>query len=70
MEGGVDMYLDHIVQSDRVPFQKSTPPASIYADAMTTETLHRELMAGYGDMQAGRVHDAAAFFEAFRQTHA
>lgn len=66
----MDLYLHPIVLTGRVPFLESGPPAPINAEAMTTETLHRELMAGCEDMQAGQVHDACAVFEAFRQAHA
>ena len=72
MATAVDMYLHQIVLTGGIPFLVSLPkaaPASVNADAMTTEALHRELLVGYEDLEAGRVQDAAAVFETFRQTH-
>ena len=72
MATAVDMYLHQIVLTGGIPFLVSlpkTPPASVNADAMTTEALHRELLTGYEELEAGRVQDAATVFETFRQAH-
>ena len=72
MSTAVDMYLHQIVLTGGIPFLVSLPktsPESINADTMTTETLHRELMAGYEDMKEGRVHDASEVFASFRREH-
>lgn len=71
MASAVDMYLRQIVLTGGIPFSVSLPkaPTSINADLMTTEQLHAELLAGYEDMKADRVQDAATAFSAFREAH-
>ncbi len=71
MATAVDMFLRQISLTGSIPFSLSLPkaPASINADEMTSQELHRALQAGYQDMQDGRVHDATTAFAAFRESH-
>ena len=72
MSAAVNLYLHQIVLNGGSPFLISLPkaPAAINADQMAADELHRALMAGYEDMQAGNVLDAAAVFAAFHEAHA
>lgn len=71
MATAVDMFLRQIALTGSIPFPVSLPkaPASINADAMSVGELRAELMAGFEEMQAGNVQDAAAAFEKFREGH-
>ena len=71
MATAVDMFLRQIALTGGIPFSISLPkaPAIVNADAMAPREIHAELKAGYDDMVAGRVQDAAAAFADFRKTH-
>lgn len=71
MATAVDMFLRQISLTGSIPFSLSLPkaPASINADEMTSQELHRALQAGYQDMQDGRVQDVSSAFAAFREIH-
>lgn len=71
MATAIDMYLRQIKLTGGIPFPVSLPKAcaSINADAMSTDQLHAELMAGYEDMVAGHVQDAGEAFAGFRDAH-
>lgn len=42
---------------------------STNADLITVEAIHAKLKEGYGDIENGNVHDAAAAFQRFQDTH-
>ena len=69
MATAVDMYLRQITLTGGIPFSVSLPKVStsVNADTMTDEQLRAELKAGYDDMVAGNVSDAASAFEKFRE---
>ena len=71
MATAIDMYLRQIALTGSIPFPLTLPkaPASINADSMTIEQLRAELLAGFEDMQNGRVQNASSAFERFRETH-
>ena len=71
MATAVDMFLRQIAMTGSIPFSIALPkaPVRVNADAMTPQEIHAELKAGYDDMLAGRVHDAAAAFSDFRKAH-
>ena len=71
MATAIDMYLRQISMTGGIPFSIALPkaPASINADAMTTDQLRAELKAGYDDMMNGNVQDAATAFKRFRKAH-
>ena len=71
MATAIDMYLRQISMTGGIPFSVALPkaPASINADAMTTDQLRAELKAGYDDMANGSVRDASTAFERFRRMH-
>ena len=71
MATAIDMYLRQISLTGGIPFNVALPktPESINADAMSAETLRRELSLGYEDMKALRTQDAAEAFRAFREAH-
>lgn len=71
MSTAIDMYLNQISLTGGIPFSVSLPkaPASIYADTMTADEIHKKLERGYDDIAAGRVRDAADAFEKFRENH-
>ena len=71
MATAIDMYLRQIKLTGGIPFSVSLPkaPATVNADAMSTEQLRMELMAGYDDLQAGNVQDAGEAFAKFRDAH-
>lgn len=71
MATAIDMYLRQITMTGGIPFAIALPkaPASVNADAMTTEQLRAALQAGYNDMLNGNVQDAATAFERFRRAH-
>lgn len=71
MATAIDMYLRQITMTGGIPFAIALPkaPASVNADAMTTEQLRAALQAGYDDMLNGNVQDAATAFERFRRAH-
>ena len=68
MSTAVDMFLRQIALTGGLPFSVSLPkaPPAQNADAMTAAELHRELDAGYEDLQAGNVQDAGEVFARFR----
>ena len=71
MATAIDIYLRQIKLTGGIPFPVSLPkaPAAVNADAMSTDHLHMELMAGYDDLQAGNVQDAGDAFARFRDAH-
>ena len=71
MATAIDMYLRQIKLTGGIPFSVSLPkaPAAVNADAMSTEQLRMELMAGYDDLQAGNVQNAGEAFARFRDAH-
>ena len=71
MATAIDMYLRQIKLTGGIPFSVSLPkaPAAVNADAMSTEQLRMELMAGYDDLQAGNTQDAGEAFARFRDVH-
>lgn len=71
MATAIDMYLRQIKLTGGIPFSVSLPkaPAVVNADAMSTDQLRMELMAGYDDLQAGNVQDAGEAFVRFRDAH-
>jgi len=71
MATAIDMYLRQIKLTGGIPFSVSLPkaPAAVNADAMSTDQLRMELMAGYDDLQAGNVQDAGEAFARFRDAH-
>ena len=71
MATAVDMFLRQIALTGGIPFSISLPkaPPIVNADAMTSTEIHAELKAGYDDMVAGRVQDAAEAFADFRKAH-
>ena len=70
MATAIDMYLRQIKLTGGIPFPVSLPkaPAAVNADAMSTDQLRMELMAGYDDLQAGHVQDAGEAFARFRDS--
>ena len=71
MATAVDMFLRQIALTGGIPFSISLPkvPASVNTDTMSSREIHAELKAGYDDMLAGHVQDAATAFEDFRKAH-
>ena len=71
MATAIDMYLRQIKLTGGIPFSVSLPkaPAAVNADAMSTDQIHMELMAGYDDLKAGNVQDAGEAFVRFRDAH-
>ena len=71
MATAVNMFLRQIALTGGIPFAVSLPkaPASINADAMTTEQLKAKLIDGYEDMLAGNVYNASDAFDSFRESH-
>ena len=71
MATAIDMYLRQIKLTGGIPFSVSLPkaPVSVNTDAMSTDQLHMELMAGYDDLQAGNIQDAGDAFARFRDAH-
>ena len=71
MATAIDMYLRQISLTGGIPFAVSLPkaPTAINADNMTTAELRAALQAGYDDIEAGNVQDAASAFSAFRESH-
>ena len=67
----VDMFLYQISLTGGIPFALKLPqaPASINADTMTSDELRAKLENGFDDMQAGRVQEAKAVFQRFREGH-
>jgi addiction module RelB/DinJ family antitoxin len=67
----VDMFLHRIALTGGIPFDVSLPkvPTAVNADAMTSERLRAELMAGYEDMKQGNAQDASTAFAKFREAH-
>lgn len=65
----VDMYFRQITLTGGIPFPVTLPraPASVNADLMTDDELRAKLRRGLEDAEAGRVQNAAAAFEAFRE---
>lgn len=68
MATAIDIYLRQISLTGGIPFTVSLPkvPASINADEMSARQLRSELNAGYEEMLAGNVQDAAEAFNRFR----
>ena len=71
MSTAIDIYLNQISLTGGIPFSVSLPkvPASVHADVMTTEEIHRKLEKGYHDIAAGNVQNAAEAFTKFRENH-
>lgn len=71
MAVAIDIYLRQISIVGGIPFPVVLPsaPDALNADKMSNEQLHAELLAGFDDLQDGRVHDAASVFEKFRNMH-
>lgn len=71
MATAIDMYLRQIRLTGGIPFSVSLPkaPSAVNADAMSTDQLRMELMAGYDELQAGNVYDAGEAFAGFRDAH-
>lgn len=71
MATAIDIYLRQISLTGGIPFTVSLPkvPASINADEMSARQLRSELNAGYEEMLAGNVQDAAEAFNRFRDAH-
>lgn len=71
MSTAIDMYLNQISLTGGIPFQVTLPKASaaINTDFMSAEEIHDKLQAGYEDVKAGRVQDAASAFSKFREKH-
>ncbi len=71
MATAVDMFLRQIALTGGIPFSISLPkaPAIVNADAMAPREIHAELKAGYDEMVAVLVQDAAAAFADFRKAH-
>ena len=71
MATAIDMYLRQIKLTGGIPFSVSLPkaPTAVNADAMSTDQLRIELMAGYDDLHAGNVQDAGEAFARFRDAH-
>ena len=71
MATAIDMYLRQIRLTGGIPFSVSLPkaPSAVNADAMSTDQLRMELMAGYDELQAGSVYDAGEAFAGFRDAH-
>lgn len=71
MSTAVDMFLRQVSLTGGIPFAVALPPApaAFNADTMSSEQLRAELLAGYDDMQEGRVEDASAAFARFRDLH-
>ena len=69
MSTAVDMYFRQITLTGGIPFSVTLPkaPATVNADLMTDDELRAKLRKGLKDAEAGRVQDAAAAFEAFRE---
>lgn len=69
MSTAVDMFLNQIALVGGIPFSVTLPktPASLNADRMTAEELHRKLKDGLEDVENGRVCDASQAFAAFRE---
>lgn len=70
MSTAITMYLNQIALTGGIPFSISLPkaPATVNADMMTNEQLHKKLVKGYADIEAGRVYKAAEAFAEFRKT--
>ena len=71
MSTAIDIYLNQISLTGGIPFSVSLPkaPASVHADVMTTEEIHRKLEEGYQDIAAGNVQNAVEAFREFRENH-
>jgi len=71
MSTAIDIYLNQIAMIGGIPFAVTLPkaPVSVNADLMTIDDIHARLKEGYSDIEKGNVHDAAAAFQRFRETH-
>ena len=71
MSAAIDMYLNQISLTGGIPFSVSLPrvPSSVCMDDMTAEEIHKKLEKGYGDIEAGRIQNAAEAFSRFRESH-
>ena len=67
MSTAIDMYLNQISLTGGIPFAITLPkaPETINADLMTDGQLRAKIK----DMEAGRLQNAAAAFEKFRDKH-
>ena len=65
MSTAIDIYLKQISITGGIPFPVNLPkvPASVNADAMTTDEIHSVLKEGFDDIEKGNVHDASAAFK-------
>jgi len=68
MSTAIDMFLNQITLVGGIPFSVTLPkaPASVNADAMTTDEIHEKLRKGMESAEDGRVQDARQAFDSFR----
>lgn len=71
MATAIDMYLRQISMTGSIPFAISLPKTddSVNSDIMIIEQVRAELRAGFEEMKAGKVQDAATAFAVFREEH-
>ncbi len=71
MATAIDIYLRQIALAKGLPFPVllQPVPTNINADNMTEDELHSAIMAGYQEMEEGKVVDAGTAFADFRKKH-
>lgn len=68
MATAIDIYLRQIALAGGIPFPVRLPPVpeNMNADLMDAETLHRTLIKGMDDAEAGTLYDAKEAFSMLR----
>lgn len=71
MSTAIDIYLNQISLTGGIPFAITLPkaPNSINMDLMSSDEFHAKLESGYGDIEAGKVQNAASAFAKFKENH-
>ena len=71
MSTEIDIYLRQIAMNGGIPFAVKLPkvPMSVNSDLMTIDDIHAMLKEGYSDIEKGKVQEASAAIQRFRETH-
>lgn len=71
MSTAIDIYLRQIAMNGGIPFAVKLPevPMSVSSDLMTIDDIHAKLKEGYSGIEKGKVQEASAAIQRFRETH-
>ena len=71
MSTAIDIYLRQIAMNGGIPFAVKLPevPMPVNSDLMTIDDIHAMLKEGYSDIEKGKVQEASAAIQRFRETH-